>query len=689
MKTKNVFLFALLPLGCLLLVSCDNFSSNQNSSSPFLSPKELQVHTNDQGEKEIKLDFVDTNTWVNPELQALEEKIRESRKQRVEVRLEALKEERLYFSSPILTLKNSGHKEVTLDVTFKNKNHKIVFSSPKNHSKDFYFEKIGGFDQRAVRLQGMCLDDDDNCRQLAVEISYIYKKVRITEQFIMNSALDQNYSKIDSTEEGNISVDVVDDDIPDPSLTVENEEDIDLSPQPEVKGTMDVVLTPPNVDSTSPSMSLTPGSSDNLGASRTAPNRPTVGKTDDLEIDIAATEPSSASKVEPAPIQNTKIKSGDDPSSPIEVTDNIELTLSPLDTNNKAVSSDTLNSTKEDSVKVSRTTPVMPPPVKLNEPAIDTIATQNPPAPSIQKNEVIEINIDDENKNSGPDHSTGNEDLVLGAGQIIFPDITIIDEEDLVLDLEEEFNVNTGESKTVSAVSSSLRPVARPINDAGKGSRALVANIKNKIFNQSRGYYGAHAVRGRIKDSTQMPSTTRGAIVNPARRSKQYGSGMMTSVLKHSADRLHSKYPDSPLCINNIAEQHGGKFGKHASHRNGLDADVSFPSSTNKCKGSFFYSWKDMSGRDRKFMEKNWFYLNELINTERVFIIFASKYFTKALCSYVKSNTSLSKTERNKVFRYLHHADGHHNHYHIRLQCNDQNPGCVTQDPRPNGSTCK
>lgn len=593
MKNMNVTLKALLTLSCLLLASCKNFEGNSSSTaSPFLSPDENKVHINPMGEKVIKLDPVNFKDWKDPELQALELKIRESRKKRVEEKLANLKEERLYFSNPLLVLKENGQEEVSLDVKFKDGVQKITFLSPKDHGTNFYFKQIAGFADRKVKLQGMCLDEGETCNKFAVQVSYIYKRLRITEQFIMNTGLED--------EEPQQSPEVETDDL----TTIDGDAETE---------------TPP----------LAPLDQENDSSA---------------ETDLI-----------------TLKDNNEDTALPIETNDEEELIINIRPTEDKNPIQD-----------------VVKPPAEGTDLKTETeVPVEAPSENSTQAGEVadeeVEVNLD---------HSENNKDLVTGDGQIIFPDIKEDQTEaPLETDADEEFNINSGEANIV--LSNIPIPTPRPEPDqspsTSSSDKAQLSDIQNTRFNQSRGFYSFHAVRGRISSADQLDKTMRGAVVNPSRRTRHYASGMTTSLLEFAADKLHSKYPKSPLCINDLSSKNGGKLGGHGSHRNGLDADISYPSTSNQCKGNFFHSWNAMNKKDSKFMEKNWFLINTLLDTERVHVIFVSRHFAKALCTYVKKTTNLSKSSRNKIFKKLHHIDNHHHHYHVRLKCNKQNPGCVTQ----------
>ncbi len=257
----------------------------------------------------------------------------------------------------------------------------------------------------------------------------------------------------------------------------------------------------------------------------------------------------------------------------------------------------------------------------------------------------------------------------VGAGRFVFPD----------LDggaATTAFNVNSAEDYSLSLDATS--------------ENALLTEIQTTIFNQSERFYSRHRGRyGKIVNSAQLDSRIPGAGVNPGRRGKQYASGLMTKTLQYISETFGRRHPEAPICINDLSGRHGGRLGGHSSHQNGLDADISFPSTSNDCSGNPFKNWRALDGPDDTFRQKNWEFLNILINTERVNTIFADRDFVRALCRHAKKpSTGTTKAERNKIFRKLRHERGHANHYHIRMTCNSQNVGCVTQELPGNITNC-
>jgi len=669
------------------------------------------------GDISIRLDPVNKKEWKNPQLQELEEEIQKDRQKRVEERLSKLKEERLIFSNARLDLKEDELKEVKIDVTYKSKTETLVFLSPKDHDRDFYFDQTTNFNHNSLKLQGMCLDSTDTCHQIGVQISYIHKKLKITEQFIVNSKTADQLAGVEP-EEIDDSVEGLD--TTEPKELDSEDENKDTPPGAVLDSEPEIKDEKPEVADTAPSSLSTPKSTD--------------GET--LEIDLSATKPTQPTRVQ----QPNSLSA---PTNPDDLSSLDTSPAAPLD--KKALLIDSEN--KSPAPQLSSISPRPPSSPKIKDSKIDIDSTLRPPKPA-QKPTALqspaapdslagvdtspaEIPVNQNDTTSEPLSGENSPKLLTGDGQIIFPDLSENDEKtEAEKEVTEEFNVNSAEVTIIKpeensqkddiqkddadekethddlivdldpkdptppstedseGLKSSLRPVSRPKNFTSlQGDKALLEKIQNHRFKQSRGYYSYHTVRGHIKNASQLNRRMEGAVVNPRRRARQYSSGMLKSVLEYAAKKLQARYPDSPLCINDLSAKKGGKLGGHGSHRNGLDGDISLPSSANKCRGSFFQKWSNLKNRDAKFMERNWFLINTLLETKRVHVLFTNSQFVRAMCKYVKENTSLSKSARNKIFKKLDHEDGHDKHFHVRLQCNKQNPGCVTQGSLP-GSTC-
>ena len=160
------------------------------------------------------------------------------------------------------------------------------------------------------------------------------------------------------------------------------------------------------------------------------------------------------------------------------------------------------------------------------------------------------------------------------------------------------------------------------------------------------------------------------------------------------------------FCVNNISNKRGGRIKGHSSHQNGLDIDISYPSSANKCTSSrkFFIPWNELSKKDSDFLRRNWEFLKFILVDDeiknRIAIIFSDRKFMRSLCKWAKKQAKNQKSgikqkDIKGVLSKLYHQKNHHHHYHIRMKCTPQNPGCTVQDyytnpeKKVNAETCK
>jgi murein endopeptidase len=152
--------------------------------------------------------------------------------------------------------------------------------------------------------------------------------------------------------------------------------------------------------------------------------------------------------------------------------------------------------------------------------------------------------------------------------------------------------------------------------------------------------------------------------------------------LEYSLERLNREFPDTETCVNDLSLQNGGDISGHVSHENGLDIDISYPSSKNNCDRSpRFVNWRwnlEGGNLDEEFFKRNYEFLKIIEETNRVKVIGTDSGFITALCNWTKEQEFSDDeiAQRTRVFNLLRHWSGHANHYHLRVTCNNQNEGC-------------
>lgn len=189
--------------------------------------------------------------------------------------------------------------------------------------------------------------------------------------------------------------------------------------------------------------------------------------------------------------------------------------------------------------------------------------------------------------------------------------------------------------------------------------------------------------RGKLKNGMPLPEGEAWRL-RPVRR-RAYGTEITVHSLVQAFEAYGQQFPDGPkIRVGELAKRTGGRVSPHASHRSGRDVDI----------GYVFHG--DDNGEDRwRYMnernfdaEKNWYLIQEILNSGQVQTIYVSKKLQKLL--HREAAKTLPEAELAALFEYprteqsptavIQHWKGHHNHMHVRFQCEPGNRRC-----RPRG----
>ena len=185
--------------------------------------------------------------------------------------------------------------------------------------------------------------------------------------------------------------------------------------------------------------------------------------------------------------------------------------------------------------------------------------------------------------------------------------------------------------------------------------------------------------RGKLRNGMPLPEGDSWRL-RPVRR-RAYGTEITVTSLVDAFQSYGQQFPDGPkIRVGEIAKRMGGRVSPHASHRSGRDVDI----------GYVFRG--DDNGEDRwRYMhernfdaEKNWFLIQEILGSGKVQTIYISKKLQKLL--HKEAARTLSAPELAALFEYprtessphavLQHWRGHHDHMHVRFQCEPGNRRC-------------
>jgi murein endopeptidase len=159
-------------------------------------------------------------------------------------------------------------------------------------------------------------------------------------------------------------------------------------------------------------------------------------------------------------------------------------------------------------------------------------------------------------------------------------------------------------------------------------------------------------------------------------RCTQFGTDSMIGMLEWvgreiAREYTDPKYENTRLIVGDIAAPRGGCLSGrngprgHASHTNGLDADIGFLTPRPGRTIASFHTDFDAKA--------NWWLIKEIMANPYacVKVIFLDKRLIRKL-----GKVASRDPEWNKYWRYIRHIPGHRNHLHIRIGDGPGLPGC-------------
>lgn len=231
---------------------------------------------------------------------------------------------------------------------------------------------------------------------------------------------------------------------------------------------------------------------------------------------------------------------------------------------------------------------------------------------------------------------------------------------------------------------------AKPIDDkpgffVPKSQASPFVKLKLPVAGPPR-IYGAYS-SGCIGGADYLPKSGQGYEVQRLSRNRFYGHPSLIELIKRGGRELS---PKMTLFVGDLGMPAGGPaVGGHASHQTGLDVDMwflDFP------KNKVFKDPMRERLSATKLVDRSWKKLNKrawrdkfgeqvmwFAGQPEVSRIFVNAVIKKKLCQTYKDDPRLVKV-RPWGF--------HHEHYHVRLNCPADQPGCESQPP-PTAIECE
>lgn len=214
-------------------------------------------------------------------------------------------------------------------------------------------------------------------------------------------------------------------------------------------------------------------------------------------------------------------------------------------------------------------------------------------------------------------------------------------------------------------------------------SNAVWANDVEQV----EGFYS----KGTLKNASMLPEVGPGFIRLFLPRDRGYGSLSLVELLQEVALDVNQLFPiGERLQLGDLSAETGGKITRHASHQNGLDADLRYfakdlreqnPQDVGGFDESFVIQGKVTSNFDS---DRNWALFSGLVRSGRVQRIFVDQAIKGKFCKQGRQRTPEGREVLRRLRPYANHAD----HLHIRLYCPEGSAGCVPQSEVPSEVGC-
>jgi penicillin-insensitive murein endopeptidase len=199
---------------------------------------------------------------------------------------------------------------------------------------------------------------------------------------------------------------------------------------------------------------------------------------------------------------------------------------------------------------------------------------------------------------------------------------------------------------------------------------------------------------GRLAQATALGRDGKGYVHLFQHRERYYGSEGLVRILEAAAAALADAYPGGErLQIGDLSAEKGGRITRHASHQNGLDADIVYFRNDRREQdgGPIQDEFDESFVVDGELSEnfdivRNWALAKTFVASGRVNRMFVDAVIKQALCAHAKETGELES--QAETLRRLRPYPSHDDHIHLRLTCPEGSPRCVEQENVPESTEC-
>ncbi len=173
--------------------------------------------------------------------------------------------------------------------------------------------------------------------------------------------------------------------------------------------------------------------------------------------------------------------------------------------------------------------------------------------------------------------------------------------------------------------------------------------------------------RGRLRGGIQLEPGT-GYVIRDA--SRAFGAPLTVGAIRNGYARVAARYIDVPtVIIHDLSFERGGSMEPHASHQNGLDADISYY----RTDCDEHCDWREVEP-DELDVRTQWYLFRTWIEQGQVEYIFVDWDLQQPLYEYAQARGATDE-QLAEWFQYpdrdrqgiIRHEPGHDDHLHVRF----------------------
>jgi penicillin-insensitive murein endopeptidase len=227
--------------------------------------------------------------------------------------------------------------------------------------------------------------------------------------------------------------------------------------------------------------------------------------------------------------------------------------------------------------------------------------------------------------------------------------------------------------------------------NAAKPSEKLVLNLdiqqtldgELRPVNQATGFPDAGSLRNStsvLQHQQALNSKAFFEVVSPS-KNKHFATYEMAEIIARIGD-THNRQYEKKIYVSNFSAVGGGKLSPHASHQNGLDVDIGYPTDLANIKfplvvrmatGEYFSKNYSI---DKTYNLFKYLFSQKDIPVDRIFV---DQKIRTSLCNFAIAKNEFKSDAREVVkemFENIQHVTGHGDHFHLRIKCSKYDPAC-------------